>query len=96
MNAERLIQSVKSKFPNASVEVQNFDSGAVMVDVRMGSKLFVCSYSPTNGFGVDQATSDSGFDSTFTHAAKSVDEAAAKLIELIENAQAATRTQWVR
>lgn len=87
MRVENLVEAIKARFPSSDVETEHFDSGAFMMDIRIGSKLFVCSYSPSNGFGVDQVTSETGFDSSFRHHADTIEEAETKLIELIDSAQ---------
>lgn len=84
-SSEQIRDAVLKKYPSATVDVESFPSGAEMVDVRWSDRLFVCAFSPTHGFGIDEVHENEGLDSSYRHAARDGEEALAKLFELMES-----------
>jgi hypothetical protein len=78
-----LEQKLRGQFPTAVLDVTWFASSAFMVDVRLGSRLFVVAFSPTTGFGVDEVQESDDIDTSFRYSAANVDEVISKLTNLV-------------
>jgi len=82
----RLVEEIHRSHPRAATELNCFDSGAAMLDVRIAGKVLVMAYSPKSGFGVDQLAEDEGFDTGYRFISHDFENAAAELRRLIEGA----------
>jgi len=70
--------------PGALTDVQSFPSGAVMLDVRSGGRLFVLAYMPSSGwFGVDEVHDGDGFGDQYRFGCQSLEAAANELRRLL-------------
>ncbi|HEX7448035.1 MAG TPA: hypothetical protein VF306_10845 [Pirellulales bacterium] len=71
-------------------EISVFPSGALSMRVHLGSRLFDFDYFPSRSlFCVDELEPDAAFDSGYRYGFQDFDSAKAKLLGLLEEAQAA-------
>jgi hypothetical protein len=70
-----------------STEITTFPSGAVMLDVRSGDRLFVLAYSPSwPGFGVDEVSNGEGFGANYRFGFPDLESAKAKVVSMLDEA----------
>ena len=70
-----------------STEITTFSSGAVMLDIRRGDRLFIFAYSPSwPGFGVGEVLDDEGFDMGYRFGFPDIESAKAKLVSMLNEA----------
>jgi hypothetical protein len=81
-----LAAEIEAAFPEAKAELESFPSGAAMLDVRRGGRLFVLAYTPRGGFGVDEVGEEEGFDTGYKFVSEGFDEAAEELRRLLRSA----------
>jgi hypothetical protein len=83
-NVRALALDVERMFPGAVTDVQPFPSGAVMLDIRQGGRLFVLAYIPSSGwFGVDEVRDGDGFGDQYRFGSQSLDDAAKEVRRLL-------------
>ncbi len=78
-----LFEQIKRDFPHSPTELETFASGAAMLDVRLGDRLFVFAYSPESGFGIDEVLEDEGFDYGYRFLSKDFNSAVEELYRLL-------------
>jgi predicted enzyme related to lactoylglutathione lyase len=70
------------------VELTDFPAGGAMLDIRRrDGRLFVMSYSPSHGFGVDEVGADDGFIPAYRFVSSDFDPAAKELRRLVAGGQ---------
>lgn len=85
---EPLCRRLHHLHPSARVEPDYFASGAAMLDVVMGGRVFVMECDPDRGFGVDEVRADEGFNTAYRHRYASFEEAERQLLLLLATAEA--------
>lgn len=81
---EELASSLEADFAGVQTQVQKFPSGGAMLDVRRADgRMFVMSYSPTHGFGVDQPRPEDGFTTDFRFTCTEFEKAADQIRGLV-------------
>lgn len=88
-----LAARIESELPGADVDVAIFPSGGAMIDVRRDGRLYVLSYSPSRGYGVDEVRDGEGFQLAYRYAYDAFEPAADKLAELASSRPNAPRDQ---
>src|SRR5437762_6976278 len=74
-------------------ELATFPSGAVWLDVFVGGRHFILAYLPSySSFGVDEVQPDEGIGTSFSFGFPDFGSAKRKLLTLLQNAQAAVRS----
>jgi hypothetical protein len=82
---EKIKEGILAKYPSAIITVEVFPSGAAILDARLGTRLFACSFTPSQGFGIDEVKDEGGLTSTYSHAATDEEGAIKVLLHLIED-----------
>src|SRR5437016_3177022 len=82
---DSISQHIRRAFPEASVDVHCFDSGAAILDVRFGDSLFVVECYPDGVLSVYEAKDDQPFGSGFRPRFDHTDSATNELVRLIED-----------
>jgi len=54
----RLQTYLQSKYENAAVDLMTFQSGAIILDIRMKDSLLIFEYAPKEGFAVSRIVND--------------------------------------
>jgi lactoylglutathione lyase len=79
-----LAAGLEADLPSVTAELTRFPSGGAMLDVRRSDgRLFVLSFTPAHGYGVDEVGMDDGFVSGYRFAYPDLDPASQKLRELV-------------
>ncbi|HEX5102978.1 MAG TPA: VOC family protein [Pirellulaceae bacterium] len=78
----QLAERLRTVATDAEVEFTSYPSGSAMLDVRRQGRLYVMSFSPQQGFGVDEVRDGEGFQNTYQFAFSDFQPAAQKLWEL--------------
>lgn len=87
---EQRIASLANGSAHLRTELATFPSGALMVDVFLGDRMFVVSYTPADGFGVDEVDPASdGLGTWWRYSYADLDSAWAKLLDLLAAARQA-------
>jgi len=85
----RLEGEVRQSFSESETALTTFPSGAVSLTVRICGRAFVFDYFPSyEMFGVDELGDDDGFNTGYRFGFKDFESARAKLLSLLEEAQA--------
>jgi len=71
-------------FPETTAALETFSSGSALLVVGKGGRLFVLTYSPSGGFGVDEVLEGEAFDSGYRFVSKDVDAAVEELHRLLQ------------
>jgi hypothetical protein len=80
-----LTHEVEAGFPGTTTEVSTFPSGAVQLDVRLGDRVLVLAYVPSdNWYGVDELSPDDGLETRYRYGAANFLGARDALIRLLE------------
>lgn len=82
-----LAESIESQVAGSTTELTDFPGGGAMLDVRLGGRLFVMSYAPDHGFGVDEVQADDGFVTGYQFVQSDFAPAADQLRGLIADAE---------
>jgi hypothetical protein len=80
----QLTKQVQDSF-GAVTELTVFGSGSAMLDVRSRGRVFVLVYSPTSGFGVDEARESDAFDTGYRFITQDFESAAEELRRLLRH-----------
>lgn len=90
LDVVRLAQGLQKASGHLDVDLQDFHSGAVWLDIRYDGRLFTLAYQPTaRVFGVDEADDDvHGLGTHFEFCFGEFAAAKAKLLSLLEEAGA--------
>ena len=88
-----LIEKLSAIPPYVKFDVERFSSGAVWLDVQVGTRWFVLSSGPTSGIGVSELTDDSPAFTPHDHYFDSNEEAANYLLTLVHEAAGASARQ---
>lgn len=80
---DELVQRLHALFPEAELALERFPSGAWLLDMRLEDRFFVASFSPSDGYGFDEAKDGEGITSTFAHSASGLDELVDGLSKLV-------------
>ncbi len=79
-----LAESIKAELVGSKVELNGFPSGGAMLDVHtVDGHLFVMSYTPASGFGVDKVQRDDGFTTGYRFTFRDFAPAADQLRNLV-------------
>jgi predicted enzyme related to lactoylglutathione lyase len=78
-----LARQLEATVPETSAEVTVFPSGGAMLDVHRRDRLFVMSYAPAQGFGVDEVRDGEGFVPSYRFSFEQFEPAAEKLVEFL-------------
>lgn len=81
-----LVDALGQRYPSASVALDHLASGALMLDVRPGERLFVLSYAPQHGFGVGEVLGGDPFDTGAQVRSTSIEQARQDLTSLLDRA----------
>lgn len=85
-DSRALALDLERTFSDTVADVQHFPSGAVMLDIRRGGRLFVLAYIPSAGcFGVDEVHADDGLGDQYRFCCQTFDEAANELRRLLDS-----------
>ena len=79
---QELAERIEAKIPDAKSSMTTFPSGGGMLDVHRGERLFVMSYTPADGFGVDEVKQDDGFVIGYQYLFPEFEQASEKLWQL--------------
>ncbi len=81
---ELALPKFSDNFPGVTVELEQFPSGVMMLDVRYHDKLFVIDYAPSHGFFcVGEVTEEDGFNTGFNFTTRDIDSAIMELKRLM-------------
>jgi hypothetical protein len=82
--ARALSVSLEQQFPGSKAELEDFPSGAFMLNVRRAGRFFVLAYIRSSSwFGVDEVRDEDGFGDHYRFGSQSFDEAARELERLL-------------
>jgi len=76
-------KAILDEYPNASIVIESFGSGAESMDVRIEDRLFVCAFIPSQGYGIDEIKDDCPLTSTYSNFAPNAEGAVEVLFRLI-------------
>src|SRR4051812_39980016 len=86
-----------ARLPGTRAELTTFPSGAAMLDVWRGGRLFVLAYTPSwKGFGVDEAHDDEGLLEKYDFFSEDFHSAAVHLWDLVRGLQKTEGRQLYR
>ena len=81
---ESLARDLESEFAGSTAELSTFPSGGAMLDVRRGDgHVFVLSFLPHHGFGVDEVDARDGWTTGYQFVFSEFEPAARKLRSLL-------------
>jgi predicted enzyme related to lactoylglutathione lyase len=81
-----LAKGLESEVSGTRAELTSFPSGGAMLDVYRGDgRMFVLSYAPDRGYGVDEVLAGDGFISSYRFSYPDLHPAAEKLRELVSD-----------
>jgi hypothetical protein len=83
----RLADEVRNKMQYVTAELATFPSGAAMLHVHYGNRLFVLAYSRAFGFGVDEVNEGEGLGTWFRFGFDDFQSAKDKLLSMLEAAK---------
>lgn len=82
--ARALAVSLEQQFPGSKTELEDFPSGAFMLNVWRTGRFFVLAYiRSASCFGVDEVREEDGFGDHYRFSSQSFDEAARELEHLL-------------
>jgi hypothetical protein len=58
---EKLVTELETEFPGATTEIESYQTGSIMLNVRWNKKLFILAF-VGNRWGVDMVRDGEGFD----------------------------------
>jgi hypothetical protein len=83
LQVKALADQLTASGPGVWLEVEEFPSGAVSLNVRLRGRAWVMDYSPRRGFCVDELGPGEGFTTDYRYVVDDFDEAAQILLRLM-------------
>jgi hypothetical protein len=82
---QNLSQQLELNFPQIKVEIEEFSSGAVMLDIRYRDRLFVVDYSVNGEYAVDEVSDGDAFNSGYNFITNNFGSMSEQLQRKLEN-----------
>lgn len=77
---KNLADQIRATFPGATTDVEDFPSGAAVLDVRWRGRALVLVFTPSGGFGVDELGSEEGFETGYAFSSEDFTSASEEML----------------
>ena len=82
---DSISKQLSVSIPSVEIASECFSSGAFVIDVKHGSRLFVVMFQPGNGFGIDEVLETDGLGTACRHHSSNLQGAVETMIKLIND-----------